>query len=483
MVKADSNLHVYLRILLVSGLIAALSLFPSIRDFNLLLENSHQASEAGDWSSAASYVAKAADLYPWRSELSIQAARLAFQAGDPDTAIKFYDLPAVKNQLTTEDWLALGDAYQQTGDMTNAEAAWKTVTNSTNSAAAFQRLADLYLIEQDIPNALIYLQRLLALNPSDGNLNYKIGLLYAVSEPLKSLPFLAQAAQMDASLKTNALSLHDKIRTASLFDQPAYTLVAAGRELGNLGEWLLAADAFRQATELDPSYSDAWAFLGEADQKAVNSEINASAQTAKAELENALSLDPNSVLANTFIGLYWERQQDYAQAQNYLEQAIAINPDDPYLYAELGNILSRIGDLPAAQAVFETAIKHGSQDPTFYRLLAQFALENNIQTRELALPAARQALMLNQEDPASLDLMAQVMIELQDYHAAEQYCQQALTSDASFSPAYLHLGTVYLYLGEPDLALHWLGLAEKSTTEPWIANQASRMLEYYFPGR
>jgi tetratricopeptide (TPR) repeat protein len=481
MVKVDSNLHVYLRILLVSILVAALGLFPSMRAFNTLLENAHNASASADWSSAASYLAEAAELYPWRTELNIQAAHYAFQAGDPGNVIKIFTRLAVKDYLTADDLLMLGDAYHQTGNMTDAVATWKEVADTTNSYPAMQRLADYYMQQQDIPNALTYLQQLLALNPSDASSYYQIGLLYAAIEPLKSLPFLAQAAQIDPSLKPSAQSLHDKIRTASLFDSPEYTLLTSGRELGNLSQWSLAASAFRQATVLDPGYADAWAFLGEADQKANNGEDSTSVESAKTALETAIRLDPQSVLANTFMGLYWERQQDYPQAQIYLEQAIDLNPDDPYLYSELGNILSRMGDLPAAQASFETAIQHAPGDPTFYRLLAQFALENRIQIHELALPAARQALMLNRQDPASLDMMAQVMLELQDFYAAEEYSQQALASDSGYSPAYLHLGTAYLYLGESNLAYHWLGLAKKSVTLPWVSDQATRMIDYYFP--
>jgi tetratricopeptide (TPR) repeat protein len=480
-VKADSNLHIYLRIILVSILVAALGLFPTMKSFTSLLANASKASASGDWSSAASYLAKAAEQYPWRTELSIQTGRYAFQAGDPGSTIKYFTQPGIENNLTTEDLLELGDAYQQTGDLVNAEVTWKQLAESTNSASADKRLADLYLSQKDIPSALSYLKKLLALDPSDGSLYYQIGLLYATSSPEEALPYLAQAAQIDPSLKANAQSLHDKIRTASLFDQTAYTLLACGRELANIGEWSLAADAFRHATELDPEYADAWAFLGEAEQKVTSGANDPSAESAKAALDHALQLDPKSVLANTFMGLYWERQQEYPQAQHYLEQAIAINPDDPYLYSELGNIISKMGDLPAAQATYEAAISHAPQDPTFYRLLAQFALENRIQLRELALPAARQALMLDQHDAASLDMMAQVMIELEDYHAAEEYCQQALAADSTYSPAYLHLGTAYLFLGNSDLAYHWLGLAEKATEIPWVADQAGRMLDYYFP--
>jgi tetratricopeptide (TPR) repeat protein len=77
--------------------------------------------------------------------------------------------------------------------------------------------------------------------------------------------------------------------------------------------------------------------------------------------------------------------------------------------------------------------------------------------------------------------MAQVMLLLKDYHSAERFSLSALQSDPGFSPAYLHLGTAYLYLGESDLARQWLGLAKTLDPDSWVAAQAKRMLDYYFP--
>jgi len=480
-VKADSNFHLYLRIILVSALVAALGLFPSIRDFNTLLQNAHQAAASGDWSGAADYLTEAANRYPWRDDLKIQAARYAFQAGDPKAVIAYLESRGAKAGMSQQDALMLGDAYLQNGDLVKAVNTWKQLDDSSDSADALQRLADLYLQEKDYPSALSYLKKLLSLDPSDGGLYYQIGLLYAVSEPLQSLPYLAQAADIDPSLADQAHSLYEKIQTANLFDRPAYTLLAAGRELANQGEWSLAGEAFKRVTEIDPDYADGWAFLGEAKQQVKQGETGTFSEVGLAELEHALQLDASSVLANTFMGIYWERQQDYSQAQTYLQQAITLNPDDPYLYSELGNILSRAGDLPAAQSAFESAISHAPQDPTFYRLLAQFALDNGIQTHEIALASARQALKLNPQDPASLDMMAQVMLELRDFRSAEDYSIQALSIDQGYTPAALHLGTAYLYLGEPDLAYHWLRLARDNGQGSWVGNQASRMLDYYFP--
>jgi len=446
-----------------------------------LLENAGQSIKSGDLLAASKALAGAAEYFPWRYELNLTAGRFAMQAGDPKQAIQYLERPGAISHLSYDEMVLLGDAYKLSGEPFMAEAIWKRVSELNDSSQAHERLAKLYLQRKDYPLTITELQKMLTQNPADIPLYYQIGSLYAVTDPSKSLPFLIQAAEIDPNNGTRAQTLHDKIRTAGLFDVPSYTLLIAGRQLADWGEWELAAEAFHNAIILRPEYADAWAFLGEARQQLSLMETNPVYYAGYAELDHALQIDPKSPLANTFMGLYWERQQDYSQANNFIERAIAASPDDPFLYAELGNILAKMGDLPAAQSAYEAAIQLTPQDPLFYRLLAEFALQNQIQTRELALPTARQAIHLDPGNASSLDVMAQVMLMVEDYHSAERFAQKALQADPGYSAAYLHLGMAYVYLQEPDLAFQWLNQAKSASPDSWIASQAKRMLEYYFP--
>ena len=446
-----------------------------------LLENAGRSITSGDWLNAAKNLAGSAEYFPWRDELNLAAGRYALQAGDPMRAIQYLEQPGTISHLSYEDMVLLGDAYNQTGDSFMAEAIWKRVTTENGSSLANERLANLYLQRKDYPLAISELQTLLSQNPSNIPLYYQIGTLYAVTDPDKSLPFLAQAAEIDPKDGNQAQTLYEKIRTAGLFDEPSYTLLIVGRQLADWGEWEFAAEAFHNATALRADYADAWAFLGEAHQQLDLQENKPVSKAGFAELIQALQIDPESPLANTFMGLYWERQEDYPQAINFIQSAIAASPNDPYLYSELGNILAKMGDLPAAQSAYERAIQTNPQDPLFYRLLAEFALQYQIQIRELALLAARQAISLEPVNASSLDVMAQVMLRVEDYHSAERFAQRALQADPSYSAAYLHLGTAYLYLQKPDLARQWLDRAMAADPNSWVASQAKRMLEYYFP--
>ena len=479
--KTDTPLNIYLRILLAGLFIALLGIGPSPHIVQVFLNQARQSLAIDDTLTASQSIAQAAEYFPWRSDLYILAGRYAFQAGDPEAAIQFLERPGAISHLTPDDLVMLGDAYQQSGDAYMAEAIWRRVTELEKSRPAYQRLADLYLQRKDFAEAANNLREILLLDPSDANLYYQIGLLYTVSDPEAALPFLSQAAEISPTLAPRAKTLYNKIRTAHLFDEPAYTSLTAGRELANLGEWELANEAFLHATQLRPDYAEAWAFLGEAIQHlATQSDADAS-YAGLPELQQALRLDPNSVLANTFMGLYWERQEDYSQAQQYLNNAIALDPQNPILYSELGNTLAKTGDLPSAQIAYETAIQLAPNDPLYYRILTEYALQHQIQLRELALPAARQAVILSPNDPRSLDLMAQTLLMLEDYHSAERFSLRTLQADPNYSPAFLHLGVIYLFLGDPQSAHQWLSLARATEPDSSTSEQASRLLAYYFP--
>ena len=479
--KTASPVSLYLRILLASLFVTLLGVAPSPKSVVLLSAIAHQSIAGGDNLGAATNLAEIAAYFPWRNDLNLAAADFAFQAGDPLATIQYLERPGTVSHLSVPELLMLGDAYQQAGNSAMATAIWKRIIELGGTLPAAQRLSDLYLQQKDYSAVAGYLQQVLTLDPSKIQLYYQVGELFAVSDPIKALPFLAQASELDTPSAAQARALHDEIRTANLFDEPAYTSLVVGRQLAKSGEWELAAAAFQHAISLRPGYADAWAFLGEAKQQVALQEIGRVTDIGRSELEKALQLDGSSVLANTLTALYWERQEDYAQSDRYILKAISLSPGDSYLYTERGSILSKVGDLPAAQAAYETAIQLNPQDPLFYRQLAQFAMDNNIQIRELALPAVRKALLLDPQDASSLDMMAQVMLALLDYQSAERYAMDAVKSDASYAPGYLHLGTAYLYQGKSEQALQWLSLAQTIDPGSWVVAQATRLIDYYLP--
>ena len=114
----------YFRILLVSILVALLGLSPISHLAEGNLVNVNQFIAEGDYLQASRSLARAAQYFPWRYDLNLQAGRLAFQAGEPKAAIQYFERPGTRSNLSFDDVLMLGDAYNQAGDPYMAEAIW-----------------------------------------------------------------------------------------------------------------------------------------------------------------------------------------------------------------------------------------------------------------------------------------------------------------------------------------------------------------------
>ena len=100
--------------------------------------------------------------------------------------------------------------------------------------------------------------------------------------------------------------------------------------MAGVGEWQLAAEAFRQATLANPDYPEAWAFLGEA--------LQQTGEPGREALENALRLDPASLTGNLLYGIYLKRSDDYERALAFLQVANDVDPDNPAILAEIAGV-------------------------------------------------------------------------------------------------------------------------------------------------
>lgn len=422
--------------------------------------------------------AEIAKRVPWRSELWEEAGLYALQGGDSTTAINYLEGAAARSHLSPAGQIALGDAYRENGELTTAIQAWEAALRiSDPSVELYTRLLDTHLALKDYPASINDLQALIALQPTNAELRYRLGLLLTTQQPEAALAHLVQAAELDPSLSEATQTLVSSIRAARYVDDPSYSKLEAGRALASIGEWELALEAFHQSTQDQPGYAEAWAFLGEARQHVTDPDLD----SALSDLEKALELDPTLLTANTFLALYWERRGDYKQALEYLTSAANLYPDNPAIQIELGNTYALLGDLEAAYQAYQNAIEMEPRNPMYLRLLAAFSIKYEYHVRQIGLPAARRAVILSPEGPEELDTMAQVLILLSDTASAERFLQRALDVDADYPPAHLHLGIIYALNGDIQLARQKFNQTISLAPDTPTAKQAQRLLETYAP--
>jgi tetratricopeptide (TPR) repeat protein len=464
-------------VLLVGCITWLFGLSPTPKALQQAGQDYARAVEAGSARQAAESLERAAQFQPWRVDLPVAAARYRLQAGDLEHLSASLERPELRAALTSADWLHLGDLYLANGELQQAEAAWQQGLQADSSALElYDRLVSLYLEQGNYAAAVQALRPTVALQPDDPLRAYRLGLYLSAVQPVEALVYL-ELAKQEASLAEPAGRLQRVIRSAELEAEPAYTYLQAGTQLARLGEWALSGEAFRQAVFLRPDYAEAWALLAEARQQ-----VSDSPQQARADLDQALKLKPDSALVNSLFALYWERQGEIEKSIACLAAAADAEPENPAWQAEWGRLLALQGDLQAAQERYQQAVSLAPEEGLYWRLLAEFSMRHAVDVAGLALPAARQALELQPGEAAALDLLGQVYLSLGNDLLAERYLQQAVQEQPGYAPAWMHLGAVYLVRGQADLASamlqHASQLAEPGSA---VADQVQRLMEHASP--
>ncbi len=432
------------------------------------------AAEAGDFPAAARHLAAAAALLPAEPELWETAGFYAWQAREASLAIGYLERALERGQLSQETLIILGDAYESEADYENAVRAWRAAAQTTGpSIEVLERLAAVHRRTGDTRGLEEDLAALFRLRP-EGAIFFELGLLLAVSDPDRALEYLNQAGAADPDLAEVAAELDRTIRRARLIDDdPAYTLTAVGRTLAARGEWAYAREAFINAVAHNPGYADAWAFLAEARQQTGGDGLP--------DLQTAYTLDPASLVVNTFYALYAQRQGQYAEALGYLEAALGADPNNPTLLAEMAGTMSALGDIQTAINLFLEAISADPKNPVFWRLLAVFSIENVVQVADLGLPAAREALLLDPDNPAAHDLVGEAYLALENPLLAERFFLEALSRDPEYAPAYLHLGLLKLTAGDTAGARRDLEKVLALAPDTPTGDMAQNILDRFIP--
>jgi tetratricopeptide (TPR) repeat protein len=216
----------------------------------------------------------------------------------------------------------------------------------------------------------------------------------------------------------------------------------------------LAAKAFENAIQIQPTYVDAWAYLGEAQQH-LSPYID-----PYLTLSKALALDSDSVAANIFMSLYYERNDDLEKAYAHLNTALSIDQGNPAYLMQIGKLFALRGDLQAGKEYYWQALDQSDYDPSYIREFLTFSLQFNLDLRDVALPMARQLLSQEPMNPISLDLMGEILLNLGDTLNAERFFLRSLENDPGYPRAHLHLGRLYQSQGKSDLASYHLNMIE-----------------------
>ena len=274
----------------------------------------------------------------------------------------------------------------------------------------------------------------------------------------------------------------DAIEKVPTNDVQAYDYYLRGRKFfyqGRRQDLEFARQMFRQAIEIDPNYSRAYAGMADACSFLAkwfhNRQENL--QEALAASRRAVELDPDSCEAHASLGLAEFLSGNNEVAQEEFERALRLDPgsfEASYFY---GRSCVAQGNFEKAAELFERAsqvCRDDYQAPALLGMVLRGLSRPAEATRALrdALRRAEQHLRLNPDDVRAISMCACALSSLGEYTQALQWADRALALAPDDAAILYNVGCAYAKLHDSAKALDYL---EKSMRQGfchkgWVEN-------------
>jgi len=431
------------------------------------------AATSGKPDAALEHLEDVLNFYPDNVRYRTSAGEIAFAIGDYRRALHHFKLLAGGHDGKRGITCLMADLYLHLDDTEQALEYWES---SEQNCPAFEQT--LFELAQDLAEggnleeAEEILQTLIQSRPLDSDLQFLLGMIVATHDPEKALASLRLADDLSNN-NLLAQKLFRVIEDARAADQVAYSLASVGQYFASNGYWMFSVRALQNAIAIQPDYADAYAYLGLArDQVGENGIV---------ELLKAVELAPEKVIPHLYLGMHWQLKNNFDMAFNEFERAAELDPMNPAVAAQIGAVYEAKGDINTAIQAYRAAAEMDPQDFSFWLLLALVSLENEFQVAEIALPAARNAVALNPDNPAALDALGYSYYLLEDFNFAETFIHRSIQLDPVSAISQYHLGLLKSIQNEPMAAIAAFTMAYQLDPEGDVGTRAKRALETISP--
>lgn len=175
---------------------------------------------------------------------------------------------------------------------------------------------------------------------------------------------------------------------------------------------------------------------------------------AKAELQQALDLDPELLWARFYLARLYFDQGLNEKAQDQLERGLKQSPDLPHFLSLLGEVRRELGDPAASVELNGKAIQAGvTVTPAHYFLALAYL---DLKQEQPAIAELEKAVRSPLVTPETYNALATLYIKKQRFAAAEDLCRKAIAMDRSRPDAYVNLARIYNAQQASDKALETL---------------------------
>ena len=162
---------------------------------------------------------------------------------------------------------------------------------------------------------------------------------------------------------------------------------------------------------------------------------------AKAELQQALDLDPTLIYARFYLARIYLDQGLGEKAQGQLEIGLKQSPGLPQLLSLLGEVRRKLGDPAASLELNNKALE---ADPTMIPAHYFLALAHlDLKQEQAAIAEFEKVIHTPYVTPEMYNALALLYLEKKQFAEAEDLCRRAIALNPSRPDAYLTLARVY----------------------------------------
>jgi tetratricopeptide (TPR) repeat protein len=178
---------------------------------------------------------------------------------------------------------------------------------------------------------------------------------------------------------------------------------------------------------------------------------------AKAELQEALDLNPDLLWARFYLARFYLDQGLNEKAQEELERGLKQSPGAPPFLSLLGEVRRELGDPGASVELNRKALEaDATMTPVHYFLALAYL---DLKQEQPAIAEFEKVIHTPYVTPEVYNALASLYIKKQQFAEAEDLCRKAIALNPSRPDAYLNLARVYNAQHSSDKALEVLRAA------------------------
>ena len=418
------------------AVVLLLTLAPTPRPASLVVAARQGATafSAGQPETALQQFEETLALEPGWTPLRQLAARAAIAAGDSEAAKKHIALLPVSSRedSTLRCFEALESLSADPGTQ-GTSSDLQLYLGCPNSSSTLERLAAQWMAAGQVEPTEALARAWAEAAPNEATPWSLLGRSVAVGSPAEAVPALERSIALDPVAGRSLLPLLAAVRMP---ESLAAGVAEVGRVYLQQEEWALAQVALEAAVQLAPEQARPRAYLGLARERMGGDGLQ--------DVTAALAMQPDDPAILALHASLLRTRGRLEEAVAELLAAARLEPSDPAVAAELGAAYSALGDLPSATAAYKQAAQLTPDRPEFWLLLARFSADNAVDLQGLGLPAARNAIVLQERDASAWQALGQIHLLLGNQVLAERSLRRALSLDPRMPEAWYDLGLLRL---------------------------------------